>query len=218
MKHILEVDSINLEFSGRKILSDVYLKCETGKITGLLGRNGQGKSCLMQTIFGYLRCERSIRIDNRPRQILGRSLNTIRYLPQFNFIPKPLSLERAFQDFELDFSSFYRRWPEFKTRYKEKIQRFSGGDRRLIEFYLVVKSNTLFVILDEPFTHLNPSQIEKVKDLLDEEKENKGIIVTDHLYKNIIEISDSLYVLLNGKTYLTKTMEDIISLGYANAL
>jgi ATPase subunit of ABC transporter with duplicated ATPase domains len=51
MKHILEADSVQLQFGERKILSDVYLKCETGKITGLLGRNGEGKSCLMRIIM-----------------------------------------------------------------------------------------------------------------------------------------------------------------------
>jgi len=48
MIHTLEADGIQLEFNGRSILSDIYLKAETGKITGLLGRNGEGKSCLMK--------------------------------------------------------------------------------------------------------------------------------------------------------------------------
>ncbi len=64
MTHRLEADSIQLEFDGRKILSSIYLKCETGKITGLLGRNGQGKSCLMKIIYGILKCEKSVRFDN----------------------------------------------------------------------------------------------------------------------------------------------------------
>jgi ABC-type sugar transport system ATPase subunit len=63
MTHCLEADSIQLEFNGRRILSDIYLKCETGRITGLLGRNGEGKSCLMQIIYGTLACEKSVRID-----------------------------------------------------------------------------------------------------------------------------------------------------------
>ncbi|MHC2993727.1 hypothetical protein OB13_19890, partial [Pontibacter sp. HJ8] len=65
MIHKLEADSIQLEFDGRRILSDIHLKCETGGITGLLGRNGQGKSCLMKIIYGSLTCEKSVRIDNR---------------------------------------------------------------------------------------------------------------------------------------------------------
>lgn len=85
MKHILEADSIQLEFNGRKILSDIYLKCETGTITGLLGRNGEGKSCLMQIIYGSLNCEKSVRVDNLPQKNASRFPKTLLYLPQFNY-------------------------------------------------------------------------------------------------------------------------------------
>jgi ABC-type multidrug transport system ATPase subunit len=215
MKHILEADSIQLEFKGRKILSDIYLKCETGKITGLLGRNGQGKSCLMQIIYGTLNCEKSVRIDNLPQKNASGFPNTLLYLPQFNFIPKSLSLQRIFLDFRLDYSLFQIRFPEFKNRHRQKIKQFSGGEQRLIALYLIVKSKTFFAILDEPFTHLNPVQIEKVMELLIEEKENKGILITDHMYKNVTDISDTMYILSNGKTHLTQSPEDIETLGYA---
>jgi len=70
-------------------------------------------------------------------------------------------------------------------------------------------------MLDEPFTHLNPTQIEKVQDLLMKEKENKGILITDHMYKNVTDITDSLYILSNGKTHLSKNPDDLETLGYA---
>ena len=70
MNHTLEVDSIQLAFNNRRILSDIYLKCETGKITGLLGRNGQGKSCLMKIIYGTLSCEKSIFCKNAGKLLL----------------------------------------------------------------------------------------------------------------------------------------------------
>jgi ABC-type multidrug transport system ATPase subunit len=215
MKHILETDDIQLEFNNRRILSDIYLKCETGKITGLLGRNGQGKSCLMQIIYGTLKCEKSVRIDNVSQNKAFRLPELLLYLPQFNFIPKSLSLKRIFRDFELDYSVFQIRFPEFKKRDQGHIKQFSGGEQRLIGLYLIVKSKTLFAMLDEPFTHLNPTQIEKVKDLLMEEKENKGILITDHMYKNVTDITDSLYILSNGKTHLSKNPDDLETFGYA---
>lgn len=67
MTHALEADSVKLHFGDRAILTNVYLKCETGTIMGLLGRNGQGKSCLMKIIYGTLNCEKSVRIDNVAR-------------------------------------------------------------------------------------------------------------------------------------------------------
>ena len=70
-------------------------------------------------------------------------------------------------------------------------------------------------MLDEPFTHLSPLQIEKVKELLLEEKTNKGLLITDHMYRQVLDICDNLYVLANGKNHLTKGLADIETLGYA---
>src|SRR3954471_9444247 len=99
MKHILEADSIQLAFGERTILSDVYLKCETGKITGLLGRNGQGKSCLMKIIHGTMPLEKSVRFDKQSHYQPFKRPDLLLYLPQFNFIPKQLNLTRVFKDF-----------------------------------------------------------------------------------------------------------------------
>jgi ATPase subunit of ABC transporter with duplicated ATPase domains len=78
MNHTLEADSIELAFAGKRILSSIYLKCETGKITGLLGRNGQGKTCLMKIIYGSLPCEKSVRFDQVAYAEAYKQLNLIR--------------------------------------------------------------------------------------------------------------------------------------------
>ena len=70
-------------------------------------------------------------------------------------------------------------------------------------------------MLDEPFTHLNPIQIEKVKDFFFEEKSNKGLLLTDHMYRHILEISDDLNLLADGRIHAVKCPEEIESLGYA---
>jgi len=215
MTHKLEADGIQLKFGNRVILSDIYLKCETGKITGLLGRNGQGKSCLMKAIYGPLKCEKSIRIDNVPQYEAFKRPDLLMFLPQFNFIPKGLSLKRVFDDFDLDYSLFEKRFTGSTTGYKSNIRNLSGGEHRLVELYIIVKSITRFVILDEPFTPLNPIQAEEVTKLLLEEKGNKGILITDHLFKYITDICDSLYLLADGKIHLAKEIEDIEALGYA---
>lgn len=214
--HKLEVDSVLLEFDLRKILSDVYLKCETGKITGLLGRNGNGKTCLMNIICGSLEPQsKSIRFDNITTLIPFKKPELLLYLPQFNFIPEHLTLKRVFNDFEIEFSFFEKLFPDISANYKSPIKLLSGGHRRIIEVFVIVKSKTQFILLDEPFSHIMPLHIEKIKELLIVEKQNKGILMTDHLYQHITSISDSLYVLSNGKTHLTKHLSDIEKLGYA---
>lgn len=108
-----------------------------------------------------------------------------------------------------------RDFHRFASRYNSSISSLSGGEHRLVELYVIVKATSQFAMLDEPFTHLNPLQIEKVKELLLEEKMNKGLLITDHMYKHIINVCDDLYVLANGKTHWTKSLEDIETLGYA---
>lgn len=215
MTHTLEADSIFLEFGDRRILTDVYLKCETGKITGLLGRNGQGKSCLMKIIHGSLTCEKSVRFDEVRQPEPFKRPDLLLYLPQFNFIPRFLSLKRIFKDFELDYSAFAERFTEFASTYNTPVGEPSGGNYRLVELYVIIKSKTQFVMLDEPFTHISPIQIEKIRELLLEEKENKGLLITDHMYRQVLDVCDNLYVLADGKAHLTKNIEDIETLGYA---
>lgn len=215
MVHLLEADSITLDFGTRKILSDVYLKCETGKITGLLGRNGHGKSTLMNIIYGTLAAKSgTIRFDSCYTAKVFQVPDLAVYLPQFNFTPKGLTLKRVFADFEVDYTDFERMFPEFQLKYNSQVKSLSGGQTRLAETYVLLKSRSKFVLLDEPFTHLSPVMIEQVQELIIDAKKDKGILVTDHLYQHIIDLSDTLYLLSNGKTHFIKDLSALDFLGY----
>lgn len=216
MKHTLEADSIQLEFGQRRVLMDIYFKCETGAITGLLGRNGQGKTCLMNIVYGSMKAPgKSIRFDHVPIYEAFKRPDLVVYLPQFNFIPGFLTLKRIFFDFNLSYEEFKTAFPTFQSRENEFIKNLSGGQKRLIEVYLIIKSKTQFAMLDEPFSHLMPLQVEQIKEIIAKEKSNKGFLITDHLYHQVIDICDNLYVLSDGKLHLTKSVDDIERLGYA---
>ncbi len=216
MQHKFEVDSILLEFASRRILSNIYFKCETGKVTGILGRNGQGKTCLMNVVYGNLNpISKSIRFDDITIFQAFKRPDLLTYLPQFNFIPSHLTLKRIFSDFDLEFSDFEIKFPEFSNKFTSSIMTLSGGQRRLIEVYVIIKSKSQFSMLDEPFSHLMPIQIEKVTELLELEKLKKGFLITDHMFRYVTEISDYLYVLKDCKTHLIKDITEIEKLGYA---
>lgn len=211
----MEVDGVLLEFGQRRILSDVYLKCETGSITGIFGRNGQGKTCLMNVIYGSLQAtSKSVRFDDVSTYEAYKRSDILTYLPQSRFIPLSLTLKRIFSDFEILFSDFENFFPEFKLLSNSTIGKLSGGQRRLVEVYVIVKSNAQFSMLDEPFTHIMPLHIEKMKDILMLEKLKKGFLITDHLYRQTIDICDNLYILNNCKVHLIKQLEDIEKFGY----
>ena len=215
MKHKLEVDSIILEFDQKRVLQDVFLKNETGVTTGILGRNGSGKTCLMKIIYGEIKTNnKSIRLDGKAIFEGFRNPATLRYLPQFKFNPKNLKVSRNFKDFDLHFSEFLKYFPEFEKYYHFRIKNLSGGENRIIEIYSILVSESKFCMLDEPFSQVMPVHVHTIKSLINQQKKKKGILITDHLYEHIIDICDDIYVLLNGKTYLTTNKKDLIKLGY----
>lgn len=137
------------------------------------------------------------------------------YLPQFGFIPKSLTLKRIFRDFNLDFSTFTLQFTEFKKYFSSKIGNLSGGERRLVEIYLIIASDNKFCLLDEPFSHIMPLHIDRTKELIKVASVQKGILITDHLYKHIVDICDEIYLIKDGKTHRIGKLDDIEALGYA---
>jgi ABC-type branched-subunit amino acid transport system ATPase component len=215
MSHRMEADSIQLSFGQRRILSDIYLRCDTGKITALLGRNGQGKTCLMNVIYGSMRAEnRSVRFDGIFTEYPFKRPDLLCYLPQFSFIPKRFRLKTVFRDYRLSFQDFLTAFPEFRNRENEKIGNLSGGQIRLVEVYLIIKLPSQFVMLDEPFSHIMPLHVETLKDILIIEKERKGFLMSDHMYHQVTAVSDSIYLLKDGKTHLVRSLTDLEVLGY----
>ena len=217
MSDVLEVDSVILRFDNLVVLNDVYLKSETGKITGLLGRNGSGKTSLMKIIYGtLLPQDRSVRINGNAIYEDFANPKLVRYLPQGEFIPKSLSLKRIFNDFDLNFDDFTGLFPEFEKYYHTALKNLSGGEQRIVEIYSIVVSKTKFSMLDEPFSQVMPVYAEKIKNLIVREKQNKGIIVTDHLYRYLVDICDVIYVINNAKTYRAENTSDLKKFGYIN--
>jgi ABC-type lipopolysaccharide export system ATPase subunit len=94
------------------------------------------------------------------------------------------------------------------------MKNLSGGERRIVEIYIILASKTKFCMLDEPFSQVMPVHVSTFKKIINEEKKNKGMILTDHLYEDVIDVCDDIYVLLNGKTYLTNNRDDLTRLGY----
>lgn len=214
-QNILEADSVYLEYNNRAILSDVYVKAETGKVTGFLGRNGCGKSSLMKVIFGSLKGNfQSVRLNKQYQQSLLLVPDAIRYLPQKTFIPKQLKIEQICELFQVSFTSIVNEFPVFEKYQQQKLGALSGGEIRLLEAVIILFSDVRFVILDEPFSHIMPLHVEKLKEIINREKHRKGIIITDHMYKHIMEISDDLYLIREGKTFKINAHEDLIKYGY----
>jgi len=215
MKDRLEFDSIEVSFGGHKLLSSIYMVCTVGKITGLLGRNGCGKTTLMKIVFGAMPVDqKSVRVNGRSLGLNYLSERLISYLPQSDLIPPYFTVRKAFLLFGVDERDLLDLFPEVREMMDLKPSEVSGGYLRIFETFLVLKSKGSFCLLDEPFTGLTPLYMDKMKDLISATRSTKGIIVSDHMYKHVTEISDDLYLLANGQTYRVMNDEQLISLGY----
>lgn len=217
--HCLEIDSVILDFGSHRVLQSVYLKCEKGKVTALLGRNGSGKSCLMRILAGELRAnDFSIRINEAHLPQGIPSSKELKYLPQHFFIPDHLTVKRVCKDFDLDFNDLKNLFPCFNSYFHTKVKHLSGGEKRILEIYAILVSRSTFCALDEPFSQVMPLHIEVIEHLIEREKKNKGILITDHLYQHVINLCDDLYVLRDGKTNYLSTVEDLSDYEYLSNL
>jgi ABC-type multidrug transport system ATPase subunit len=163
----------------------------------------------MQVIFGTLKCQCSVRINNQYLFSAHQYGNAVNYLPQFDFVPPARKVVDLFEDFELDYRDFEQHFPDRDHVRFERFRNLSGGEKRLIQTYLITVSNTRFSLLDEPFTHLSPLQAEKICELILAMKPKKGFIVTDHMYRIVAEISDYFYFLSNGRLRKVENIDEL---------
>lgn len=216
MKDLLEVDSVMLSFDDRQILSDCYLRCETGDIIGILGRNGCGKSTLLKIIFGtQFTINKFIRINGKAYSHPYKHGNLVAYLPQHELLPKNISIKRIIDIYipALTVREKLENDPRLKRHLKKRISELSGGELRYLEILLLVNLDVKFILLDEPFSKIEPLYKEVIIDLIREYRSTKGFIITDHDYHNIITASDRIILITNG---VCKPVDSLTELEYWN--
>jgi lipopolysaccharide export system ATP-binding protein len=215
----LKVDSVLLEFDGRKILQDVWLQCIQGEVIGLLGRNGSGKSSLLRIIFGSLTpLYKYVSIDD---QFIKKGYHDqrIAYLPQHPYLPygvKISSLAKMLVD-EMFWDDFTAH-SIYQKHHDKKAGELSGGERRQLEMLMIIYNKADFILLDEPFTHITPVHADDFKISIRKCAQTKGIIVTDHQYRNILDVSDKIILIDNGITRHITSNEDLVTYNYINNL
>jgi ABC-type multidrug transport system ATPase subunit len=218
-KHLLEIDSIQKNFGHQSIVSDVYLKCETGDIIGILGRNGCGKSTLLKIIFGVVSADfKFVRIDGKVQLKAAALFRDISYLHQDSCIPKSLSVKKAIQLSipKEELLDFYADEMIHNIRDK-KTRHLSGGELRYLEIKLALRNPSKFVLLDEPYNGLSPLMGEKINQLILDNSARKGIIITDHNYQNVTSVATQLTLMKEGKLHYLKDKMELVEKGYLNS-
>lgn len=210
----LEIDSAQCRFGARNVLNSVYLSCQTGEVVGVLGKNGVGKSVLLKMIFGALKGQfKRLTING---QIVSRGFPSglVAYLPQQRLMPSDSKISFLVHTFTGQHRSLLTAHPVIQNHWNDKLRQLSSGQARFLETLILLHNDSPIILMDEPFTYLEPLFKLELMRKIKEMRLLKGIVVTDHSYRDILSVSDRIVLIHNGGNYTIRDEEDLITHGY----
>jgi len=217
MTNIIRLDHIDHAYEKKQILSKVSFTCATGDVIAIFGRNGSGKSTLLKSLFGTLTPHNiELYLNNTKIEKISTKNKHIAYLPQDVFLPKDLKVKNIipmyFPDGDTQNKIFYS--PLVHKIENQRAGTLSLGEQRYLEFLLIVNLNHPFVLLDEPFSMIEPLYKEAIKEIITTYKKDKGFIITDHYYLDVMEVASKKMILKEGISHEVLNLNDLIDYGY----
>ncbi len=217
---MLEVKNVTKEFGTKKAVNNLSFKLDNGKILGLVGRNGAGKSTTFRMILQIIEPTEGEILYNG-NKISQETLDKFGYLPEEgSLIPSYTVLELCeyYGALKLMDSKEIRiklvNWLEkfhIEEYLNKKVKDLSKGNRQKIQFIVSNLHEPEFLILDEPFSGLDPISVEELKKcILELKSQGKTIIFSSHRMDHVGELCDDLIILNEGKTVLQGNLKEII--------
>ena len=211
---LLKCTNISKNFGDKKILKNINLTINEGKIIGLLGKNGTGKSTLIKLINDLLTpTSGNILIDGK--QIGIDSKNIISYLPERTYLDKSMTVEetlRFFEDFYDNFDSKKAKklLKDLNLDIKQKLSKMSKGMQEKVQLVLVMSRKAKLYILDEPLGGVDPATREYILDtILTNFEEGASVIISTHLISDIERILDEVIFINDGEIILHKDADKL---------
>jgi lipopolysaccharide export system ATP-binding protein len=216
----LETREISKTYRGRKVVDDVSVHVEQGQVVGLLGPNGAGKTTSFYMIVGLIAPDSGAVIldgkDVTSLPMYQRARFGISYLPQEASVFRKLSVEENLMAIleTLSISSRERRQRlerlleqlGLETVRHSKGYVLSGGERRRVEIARSLVINPNFLLLDEPFSGIDPIQVLEIQRIIfDLKRSGIGILVTDHNVRETLTVTDRAYIINDGKIFRAGT-------------
>ncbi|MFH1538144.1 MAG: LPS export ABC transporter ATP-binding protein [bacterium] len=225
MDRYLRGEGLVKSYRNRAVVDNVALEVRPGEIVGLLGPNGAGKTTTFYMLTGLLPPNEGKILHNGEDvthlAMHRRARRGIGYLPQEASIFRKLSVEDNLR-LVLEAQGFSSReiegkvdslLDEFKIR---KIRRspgyvLSGGERRRVEIARALATNPEFLLLDEPFTGIDPISVQELQELMRGLRSRGiGIVITDHNVRETLEITDRAYIIYDGRVLISGTSAEIL--------
>lgn len=216
----LKISHATKFFNDKIVLQDINFECSTKDVVGIYGKNGVGKSTLLKMIYGVLPAEKINVTYNQknidPKEGIEKQL--IGYLPQHSFLPKELTVKNLipmfFEQEEKQDAIFYA--PRIPSMVNKKAGVLSKGELRYLEVLLIGHLKHPFLLLDEPFSSIEPQFKTLIKSFLKTLKKAKGIVITDHAYQDVFELATKHFVIKDTTAYAFNTIDELTALGYTN--
>lgn len=221
----LRIDNLQKSYGGRRVVDGVSFYLDRGEVVGLLGRNGAGKTTSFDMVLGLVKPERgSITLGDKDMTRLAihqRSRLGVGYLPQEASNFRKLSVGDNIKMI-LELRNFPAR--EHKKRTLTLLDQFglahlidvisvqlSGGERRRLELARCLAAEPEFILLDEPFTGVDPISISDIQGLIRRLRDewNLGVLITDHNPRATLKITDRAYLIDYGKIIVAGTSQEV---------
>ena len=206
-RHVIEVSHVNKNFRDNKVLKDVSLRCESGKIYGLVGHNGSGKTVLFKIICGFLSCdEGTVSVDGK---IMGKDKDMLTEAGIIIEDPGFLRNWSAYHNLEFLYTIRNKKDKAYlysilkkvglDPKMKRPVGKFSLGMRQRFAIAQAIMEDPGILILDEPMNGLDKNGVEEIRRLLLQMKqENKLIILASHNREDIDVLCDEVYEMEDG--------------------
>jgi len=222
--HTLETSAITKSYRGRKVVDRVSIKMTQGEVVGLLGPNGAGKTTSFYMIVGLITPDSgSVLLDGQdltPLPMYKRARRGISYLPQEASVFRKLTVED-------NLAAILQTLPLSRHERRDRMNRLieqlgleqvrhskgymlSGGERRRVEIARSLVIEPSFLLLDEPFSGIDPIQVLELQKIIsDLRRSGIGILVTDHNVRETLAVTDRAYIIANGKIFRSGSPEEL---------
>ncbi len=223
--HTLATDEIGKSYRGRRVVNGVSLRVEQGEVVGLLGPNGAGKTTSFYTIVGLIPPDTGRilydddDITDVPMYLRARQYG-ISYLPQEASVFRKLTVE---ENILAVLEAQPISWHERRERMEKLIDQLglehirqnrgyalSGGERRRVEIARALCINPTFILLDEPFSGIDPIAVLDLQKIISDLKAaGIGILITDHNVRETLSVTERAYIINEGRIFRQGTPEQL---------
>jgi lipopolysaccharide export system ATP-binding protein len=220
----IRTEGLTKSFRKRRVVNGISIEVNMGEVVGLLGKNGAGKTTTFYMVTGLLRPDRG-KVWLGKQNISGlpmyrRARLGIGYLPQEASVFRKLTVE---ENLLLVLQMYRLSGRERRERIETLLEEFnlahlryqraevlSGGERRRVEIARALATRPNFILLDEPFTGVDPIEVDAIQEMvMDLKRRNIGVLITDHNVRETLATTDRSYIVKDGEVIASGTSAEV---------